>query len=1574
MFRDKLLFYCYLASFVINCIVVAVLGYSRIMSPAAAALANPEAELHPVRLGVYKPPPQPVVKPTPPKPTLAQHGAKSKNRLAAHPQQTAPQPTTANTDRKASSETDAEKVQRLTAQAVASGQAGHKGTAPSGRSHNSQSGAGRQSSGGAAGSRGETETAAGHGGTGERSASAGGAGRGSSTSGSGSHRGGAGHKTGTGHKSGLRLAKNLSGRTGSAAESAAGGQSSGAASSQSSAGHGGSEHSTTSASQNGAGAMSGAKAGQVASALRGHAAHRTPVTGQKLALRKTAPKNNSGVPSLQDNDKASGMKTVAQLASKAADAKGKTVRLAANDPDDKSKDEPGAEDEPGVKSPEDKSNDKNSPEAAKKEAPKPQTSNYIMPKVAKMWTVRPNQKLVLPKDLKLNMPANLPIVPGVKPLTPEQIEELRKLLHQQNLKQMKGLSREQLKKFLQARKDTERPKPTDLSKAGSTDSEKKDQKQPARPKPRRPRVAREHPEGGAALPAGLTSPFKYKPWSPAWQRYAQVVKKAKEDRVLLAQNASPLPASPEHNAQPNSTQNNQAQPNPAQANQPPNAQAGNPQPNTNQTGNAQSTSAQATAPANQPGGNTQEAQNDQHAPLLGTGQGGQPANDLPNGVPVQPGPPQTGGANNGTGAATGNVAPDAQGNTATGGQGANSGVGQPNNGQPSNAGATGAGGQSSNPAGNNQQNNQPGNVLGGGDNTGQANGAANTPAGGHSGVNAPSVNPANNGQAGGNSAGNSANATTPNNGQPTGNPQNSNQQNGLLGSGQANPATGGQPINPGVAATNAQSGNGQSNNGQANNGQPTGQGQTNNQGALLGAGQGNGQPNTAPQNGGQAGTGGTPGNPNAPGQGNQGGQPNAGQGNNQGGLLGGGQGSQPAGQNNQSGPTGNGGNPGGLLGAGQGSPQANGQPGGQPDTGQRGNQGAAQGNGQGGLLGAGQATPPQGNGQPGNNQPGGRQGGQQGAGLLGAGQGNAPAGNQQGNGQQGGQVGLLGGGQGGPQDNQQNNGQQTSGLLGGGQGNTAANNGGNGPQQGGQQGGLLGGGQQGNGGNQPAGPNGGGLLGGDQQGGQQNGNQNGQQGTAAGGGGGADVNAFMAQGDGGLEGGGFVDSEGVGGEGDVSGDGEAGGDGNQADTGFTPAVGVSPNMPEHNHDAQKGIPGALVLPPLPPVGTETGKELDPHEVKPSSHTAKIIIPALMPPLPTAKPTAHTTKSVPPKTEPVEPGAKAVTIAKPRRLAMAPGGKPKPRQSDVPVVALNIGSTSDQGTIPMDIMKQPSVPLGTATDAVNPPSPSEQSRNVRSSGVAHPQPRGGAPTVEKKGTSGKKNGASGKQAETSEKPVRTRQTAEQRAVAMLVDENQIVTQRVIVKKTKQKPVRNSRGIKEGSKNPLPPMPLPDSDAEIGDGSGLKGEYFLGRNFEQYEFTRADPNLDLFWGSDSSPSPRLPAGADWSCRWTGKIEPRYSETYTIYAVADDGVRVWINHKLIIDDWTLHALMEYSGQVKLEAGKQYDIRVDYFESGGPPASVGVYWESPSQKKEFIPEDRLFYPLAGDKEEMEKDEVPHH
>src|ERR1700710_2680190 len=90
MMRDKLLFYCYIASFCINALVVSVLGYSRLMAATVAPLANPEATLHPVRLGVYKPPVQPIVSPTPPKP-VPQHASKApKNPLPAKPQATPP--------------------------------------------------------------------------------------------------------------------------------------------------------------------------------------------------------------------------------------------------------------------------------------------------------------------------------------------------------------------------------------------------------------------------------------------------------------------------------------------------------------------------------------------------------------------------------------------------------------------------------------------------------------------------------------------------------------------------------------------------------------------------------------------------------------------------------------------------------------------------------------------------------------------------------------------------------------------------------------------------------------------------------------------------------------------------------------------------------------------------------------------------------------------------------------------------------------------------------------------------------------------------------------------------------------------------------------------------------------------------------------------------------------------------------------------------------------------------------------------------------------------------------------------
>ena len=63
-------------------------------------------------------------------------------------------------------------------------------------------------------------------------------------------------------------------------------------------------------------------------------------------------------------------------------------------------------------------------------------------------------------------------------------------------------------------------------------------------------------------------------------------------------------------------------------------------------------------------------------------------------------------------------------------------------------------------------------------------------------------------------------------------------------------------------------------------------------------------------------------------------------------------------------------------------------------------------------------------------------------------------------------------------------------------------------------------------------------------------------------------------------------------------------------------------------------------------------------------------------------------------------------------------------------------------------------------------------------------------------------------------------------------------------------------------------------------------------------RADSTINFNWNS-ASPDPRL-ATSNYSVRWSGKITPRYSETYTFSAVTDDGVRLWVNGQQLINQW--------------------------------------------------------------------------
>lgn len=156
----------------------------------------------------------------------------------------------------------------------------------------------------------------------------------------------------------------------------------------------------------------------------------------------------------------------------------------------------------------------------------------------------------------------------------------------------------------------------------------------------------------------------------------------------------------------------------------------------------------------------------------------------------------------------------------------------------------------------------------------------------------------------------------------------------------------------------------------------------------------------------------------------------------------------------------------------------------------------------------------------------------------------------------------------------------------------------------------------------------------------------------------------------------------------------------------------------------------------------------------------------------------------------------------------------------------------------------------------------------------------------------------------------------------------------------------------------------SSIQPGTGTGLQGVYYNGTVLSGVPLlTRVDTTIDfeLTYSKQPvvlSPAPGIVPEDKYSVRWTGQVQPMYSETYTFSALTDDGVRLWVNGVQLIDNWTNQAATEKSGSITLQAGQKYDIILEYFENTGE-AITKLYWASASTPKQIIPKTQL-YPLA--------------
>ncbi len=113
-------------------------------------------------------------------------------------------------------------------------------------------------------------------------------------------------------------------------------------------------------------------------------------------------------------------------------------------------------------------------------------------------------------------------------------------------------------------------------------------------------------------------------------------------------------------------------------------------------------------------------------------------------------------------------------------------------------------------------------------------------------------------------------------------------------------------------------------------------------------------------------------------------------------------------------------------------------------------------------------------------------------------------------------------------------------------------------------------------------------------------------------------------------------------------------------------------------------------------------------------------------------------------------------------------------------------------------------------------------------------------------------------------------------------------------------------------------------------GLVGQYYNNMNFSgKPVLTRTDRRIAFNWHAN------LPVKQvtqlNFSMRWRGEIKPTRTGYYQFVSASDDGSRVYINGKRIINNWNDHAITPVMAKAKLTAGKTYRLRIDYYNNGG-------------------------------------------
>ncbi|MDO5971930.1 glycoside hydrolase family 3 C-terminal domain-containing protein [Flavivirga aquimarina] len=126
------------------------------------------------------------------------------------------------------------------------------------------------------------------------------------------------------------------------------------------------------------------------------------------------------------------------------------------------------------------------------------------------------------------------------------------------------------------------------------------------------------------------------------------------------------------------------------------------------------------------------------------------------------------------------------------------------------------------------------------------------------------------------------------------------------------------------------------------------------------------------------------------------------------------------------------------------------------------------------------------------------------------------------------------------------------------------------------------------------------------------------------------------------------------------------------------------------------------------------------------------------------------------------------------------------------------------------------------------------------------------------------------------------------------------------------------------------------------TGLQATYYNNTDLSGKPITkRLEQGINSNWNSNPVKSLNE---ANFSVQYTGKIKVEVSGEYTLGLHSNNGYKLTVDKKVIIDNWEKPKRRLLKEKIYLEKGKAYEISIEHFHKGYP-AKLEFLWSSPDK-----------------------------